>query len=144
MKGTSAKIVYAVGLFFLAACAVIPRPATHIVTAELVSTPLSTEGRLARAISQRIALEASGAIHDYRLDELSAEIAGLRRLAFEDDAEGARAELIDALADQLSAALAWRGDLATRDSNADALGAADRHIRGLTAAINAEVRRTGA
>lgn len=141
MKGTSAKIVYAIGLFILAACAVIPRPSTHMLTAELVTTPLSTEGRLARAISERIAIEASDAMHDYRLDELTAEIAGLRYLAFEDDAEGARSELIDALAEELSAALAYRAHLSARGGEGDSVTAADRHIRGLTAAINAEVRR---
>lgn len=138
MTGTSAKIIYAIGLFLLAAAAVIPQKRQPMLEATVISAPLSTENRLATAITERIALEAAGDIHNYRLTELEGEIDGLRRLAFEDDAEGARGELIDALADQLSLALARRNDLAV--DQAPALVQADTVIRGLTQAINREVR----
>jgi hypothetical protein len=143
MKGSAARIAYCVGLFVLAACAVVPRPRAPVLIATVISDPLSTEGRLAGAIAERISIEASGDIHAYRLDELTGEIAGLRRLAFEDDALGARQELVDALADQLSAALARRGEIASSDNTTD-LRVTDAIIRSLTAAINAEVHGLGA
>lgn len=138
MQATTAKIIYAIGLFLLAAAAVIPQKRAPLLEAAIVSTPLSTENRLAVAMTERITLEAAGDLHNYRLTELEGEIDGLRRLAFEDDAEGARGELIDALADQLSLALARRSDLSRE--HAPALTQVDTVIRALTQAINAEVR----
>ncbi len=141
MTGTPAKIAYCICLFVLAACAVIPRPASTQITAVPVAAAYSTENRLADAIHARIAIEASGELHDYRIDELAGQIEGLRRIAFEDDAHGARIELIGALADELSAAMARRQQLADHfgDNHPDT-GIADAIIRSLTAAINAEVR----
>lgn len=144
MNRTPARIAYCIGLFALTACAVIPAPAPPVITATPVVSVQSTEARLAAAIRERIDIEASGAIHDIRLDDLAGEIAELRRVAFEDDAQGARIELIDALADELSAVMARRTHLSehfgARHPQADVNA---QVIRGLTAAINAEVRRSG-
>lgn len=141
MSGTAAKIVYCIGLMFLAVCAVVPAPRAPVVTAQVVSTPMSTEGRLAKAIHQRINIEAAGQLNDYRIDELIAEESGLRQLAFADDAAGAREELIDSLADELSAAMVERDAITVRfeKTHPDALKM-NAVVRALTAAINAEVR----
>jgi hypothetical protein len=140
MTGTPAKIAYCICLFVLAACAVIPRPAGPTIEAVPAVTAYSTESRLADAIHARIAIEAAGELHDYRLDELSGQIEGLRRIAFEDDARGARIELIDALADELSAAMARRSAISDHlGANHPELDVAEQVIRGLTSAINDEV-----
>lgn len=141
MNATSSKIIYALGLLFLAACAVIPEPRQTILTAETVSAPLSTEARLARTISERISLEASESRNDVRLSELRTAEQDLRRAAFEDDAQGARSHLIDALAGQLSLAMVKRTELASGPApEPKRLAQADAVIRGLTLAINVEVR----
>jgi hypothetical protein len=141
MSSSTYKIIYAVGLFLLAACAVTPQPRMPHLIAEVVSTPVSTEGRLARAMSERIRIEVAGDLNNYRLVELRAEEEGLRRLAFEDDAVGARGELIDALADELSAAMVRRSEIvAGGDPDASGLAQVDAVVRELTFAINMEVR----
>jgi hypothetical protein len=141
MSSSTYKIVYAIGLFLLAACAVTPQPRAPMLTATVASSPMSTETRLARAISERITIEASGELNDYRLVELRAEEDGLRRLAFNDDALGARVELIDALADELSAVMAQRAEIAAgADPEAQGLLQVEAVIRQLTFTINNEVR----
>lgn len=140
MNRASARVAYCIGLLVLTACAVMPSPAKPAIIATPVAASQSTEDKLASAIHQRIAIEASGAVHDLRLDALTTEIAGLRRVAFEDDRQGARTELIDALADELSAAMARRSQLASLyGAGHPQIDVADAIIRRLTAAINVEV-----
>jgi len=145
MNRTGARIAYCVGLFLLTACAVIPPPAAPTIIAVPVVAAQSTGDKLASAMHQRIAIEASGAVHDVRLTELASEIAGLRRVAFEDDRKGARIELIDALADELSAAMARRSAISDQfGASHPNTGVANEIIRSLTAAINAEVHGVAA
>lgn len=145
MNRTSAQIAYCIGLLVLTACAVIPPPPKPAIVARPVIAAQSTEERLAAAMHQRIAIEASGAVHDFRLTELASEIAGLRRMAFEDDSKDARIELIDALADELSAAMARRSAISDAfGADHPELGIADAIVRSLTAAINVEVHGGGA
>lgn len=140
MNELSAKIIYGMCLLVLAACAVAPRHTPAVQMAVATPAPIAAETKLARAIGERVAIEAVGGPNDHRLKHLSAEAEGLRRLAFAADARGARETLIDALADELSAALARRMDVSTRrDPGHPERIHAEAVVRGLTAAINAEV-----
>ncbi len=134
MNGASAKFVYCLLLMVLVVFVAMPQRPQAMVTAEIAATPLSTEGRLAKAIHQRIAIEVAGDLPATRLNQLAAEEEGLRQLAFATDADGARQQLIDCLADELSAAMLQRS------TEADANHAKITEVvRALTAAINAEV-----
>lgn len=141
MSAATARLVYGTGLLLLAAFAVMP-PSRASVEATLPAAPeLTTEDRLARAIHERIAIEAADNHDAEELQRLRAEEDGLRRLAFADDARVSRADLVDALADTLSAALLSQAALASaRNEDAAALERAQMVVRRLTAAINAEVR----
>jgi len=141
MSAFAAKLVYGIGLFFLAAFAMMPQSQARMEIAAATASPLSTEDRLARAIHDRIALEATDRPDDAELVKLRATEAGLRRLAFEDNAPAARRDLISALADSLSAAMLVHADLADGGGDdTDALDRAKSVVRRLTAAINDEVR----
>lgn len=139
MTGTSAKLAYCVMLMVLAVFVAMPPQQPPVVFAETVSAPMSTEGRLAKAIHERISIQAAGEIPAHRLHQLAAEENGLRQLAFADDAEGARAELIDSLADELSAAMLQRSEIAARIGQGAESDKMEKVVRGLTTAINAEV-----
>jgi hypothetical protein len=138
MKASTSRVIYCAGLFLLAACAVMPqRPPQAMVAATIVSAPQSPEVRLAQAMRHRIEVEiAYGARHPEFAEAREIETA-LRELAFADDARATRGDLIDALADELSDALAIRSTLPGADSAARA--DAEQLIRRLTAAINREV-----
>lgn len=141
MSAATARLVYGTGLLLLAAFAVMPQARASLQATVAAVPELSTEDRLARAISERIAIEAADKHDDAELQRLRAEEDGLRRLAFADDARASRANLVDALADTLSAALLSQDALASaRDKDAVALERAQVVVRRLTAAINAEVR----
>lgn len=144
MNGTSAKLAYCVMLMVLAVFVAMPPQPRPVVFSETVSAPMSTEGRLAKAIRERISIQAAGKIPEHRLHQLTAEENGLRQLAFADDAVSARAELIDSLADELSAALLQRSEIAARIGDGAESQKMEEVVRGLTAAINAEVRGVSA
>lgn len=141
MSARAAKLVYGIGLLILAAFAVMPQSPARVATLVAAAPMLSTEDRLARAIHDRIAIEAAGQRDQAELLKLRAQEDGLRRLAFEDDASTSRAILIDALADALSAAMLTHAGLAAdSDENPAALDRAEAVVRRLTSAINDEVR----
>jgi hypothetical protein len=140
MSAFAAKLVYGIGLLLLAAFAVMPQPKARVQVVAEAAPTLTAESRLARIIHDRIAVEAAGRSDDAALEKLRAEEGGLRRLAFESDARASREDLIDALADSLSAAMLTRASLASSGENAQALDRAESVVRRLTAAINDEVR----
>lgn len=140
MNAFAAKLVYGFGLLLLAAFAVMPQPAARVAVVAAAAPALTAESRLAQIIHDRIAVEAAGQRNDSALETLRAEESGLRRLAFETDARASREDLIDALADSLSAAMLTRASLASSGDNAQALNRAEAVVRRLTAAINDEVR----
>ncbi len=141
MSASAAKLVYGIGLLFLAAFAVMPQSQARAAATFAVAPMLSAEDRLARTIHERIAVEAMDEREEADLARLRAEEDRLRRLAFEDDAFTSRTTLIDALADALSAAMLTHAGLAAdSDENPAALDRAEAVVRRLTSAINDEVR----
>ena len=140
MTGTSAKLVYCFMLMMLVVFVAMPQRSQVMLTADVTAAPPSTESRLAKAIHERIAFQVAGDLPDKQLNQLTAEEQGLRQLAFADDAQGARAELIDSLADELSAAMLQRSAIAARTGNDVERDRMEEVVRALTAAINNEVR----
>lgn len=141
MSAFAAKLVYGLGLLLLAAFAVLPQPKTRVQFVADAAPTLTAETRLAQIIHDRIAVEAAGQRDEEALEKLRAEEGGLRRLAFETDARASREDLINALADSLSAAMLTRASLASgAGENTQALDRAEAVVRRLTAAINDEVR----
>jgi len=141
MSASAAKLVYGLGLLFLAAFVVMPTSRSREPNLAAPITSMSAEDRLARAIQERISAEAASDTANADLATLRAQEDGLRRLAFADDEPTSRADLIDALADALSAAMLSRAALsADHAHDASAIDRADTVVRRLTAAINAEVR----
>jgi hypothetical protein len=140
MNAFGAKLVYGTGLLLLAAVAVMPHHKTRMETVAAAVPTLTAEDRLAQAIHDRIAVEATAQRDDAALRKLRAEEHGLRRLAFESDAKASREHLINALADSLSAAMLTRATIAAGGQRTEALDRAETVVRKLTAAINDEVR----
>lgn len=140
MTGIFSKLAYCAMLMVLAVFVAMPPQVRPVIVAEAVSAPMSTEGRLAKAIHERISIQAFGETPVRRLTQLAAEEEGLRQLAFADDAAGAREELIDSLADELSAAMLQRSEIAARTGQGAESDKMEEVVRALTAAINAEVR----
>ena len=142
LKASTSRLVYCIGLFALTACAVLPVPVVETSMAVVTSAPLSAEDRLAQSIRARIELEAALPAHHSDLAAAVATEDALRSLAFADDPATARAELIAALADELSSALAERTRFASNPGADKASGARmEKVISGLIGAINAEVHR---
>lgn len=140
LKASTSRLVYCIGLFALTACAVLPVPVAETTMAQSTSAPLSAEERLARSIRDRIELEATlPAAHADLVNAVATEDA-LRSLAFADDAASSRADLIAALADHLSAALADRSELSANADKAVSVRT-EKVISGLLGAINTEVHR---
>lgn len=138
MRASTSRIIYCIGLFSLTACAVLPVPTVAPVAAVTAAAPMKVEVRLAQSIRERIELEASlPAEHPGVVNALATEDA-LRQLAFADDGAGSRTELIAALADELSAALASRSSVAADAKQHDHV---ETVISGLVGAINSEVHR---
>lgn len=141
MTSTFNKLAYCLVLMTLAMFVAMPRHTTSLPAAEIAAAPLSTEGRLAKAIHARIAVEVAGELPADRLTQLAAEEDGLRQLAFAADADNARQQLIDCLADELSAAMLQRSTIAARPNEDHTRREKMAEVvRALTAAINAEVR----
>jgi hypothetical protein len=140
LKASTSRLVYCIGLFALTACAVLPVPVPETSMAVSTSAPLSAEERLARSIRDRIELEVTlPAAHADLVNAVATEDA-LRTLAFADDAASSRADLIAALADHLSAALADRSELPA-DADKAVSVRTEKVISGLLGAINTEVHR---
>ncbi len=143
LKASTSRLVYCVGLFALTACAVLPAPVVETSMAVVTSAPLSAEERLASSIRDRIELEATLPAGHADLATAAATESALRSLAFAENPTAARTDLIAALADELSSALAERTRIASDDSADTASGARmEKVISGLIGAINAEVHRT--
>ncbi len=141
MRASTSRIIFCIGLFSLTACAVLPVPTVSPVAAVTAASPMKVEVRLAQSIRDRIELEAAlPAQHPGVVNALATEDA-LRQLAFAGDAAASRTELIAALADELSAALAAR----KRDAaNTKQQAQLESVISGLIGAINTEVHRNRA
>lgn len=144
MHGASAKLVYCLLLMVLVVFVAMPQQERALAVADVTSTPPSTESRLAKAIHERIAIQVAGELPAKQLSQLAAEERGLRQLAFADNAQGSRVELIDSLADELSAALLQRSEIAARSGDDAERNRMEEVVRALTAAINAEVRGVSA
>ncbi len=137
MRASTSRTIFCAGLFVLAACAVLPAPVQETATAVATTATVNVEVRLAQSIRDRIELDHTlPARHPERIAAAADEQA-LRELAFADDS-ASRSGLIDALADQLSLALAERRAAAeTADTKRHAQ--VETVISALIAAINAEV-----
>ena len=144
MYGASAKLVYCLLLTALVVFVAMPQQQQALALADATATPLSTESRLAKVIHARIAIEVAGELPGRELNQLAAEEQGLRQLAFADNAKASRAELIDSLADELSAAMLQRSEIAARSGDGAERDRMEAVVRALTAAINAEVRGVSA
>jgi|JI7StandDraft_1071085.scaffolds.fasta_scaffold07689_4 hypothetical protein len=141
MRASTSRIIYCIGLFSLTACAVLPVPSISPVAAVSVAAPMKVEVRLAQSIRERIELEATlPARHPGIVNAIATEDA-LRDLAFAGEGAASRTELIAALADELSAALAERGRVA---ADAEQQSHVENVISGLIGAINSEVHRNRA
>lgn len=140
LKASTSRLVYCIGLFALTACAVLPAPVPESTMAVSTSAPLSVEVRLAQTIRERIKLEATLPATHADVANAAATEDALRSLAFADDPASSRAELIAALADHLSAALADRSQLQASADKA-ASERTEKLISGLLGAINSEVQR---
>lgn len=144
MTSAFSKFVFSGIVMVLAVLAAMPRHVVmQYIPAEAAEAAPSAEIRLAKAIHARINVEAEGQVPTEQLYQLAAEEHGLRQLAFADDAKSARADLIDYLADELSAAMLQRSAVAPESNDPERLKM-DAVVRALTAAINAEVRGVSA
>ncbi len=146
MRASTSRIIYCAGLFALTACALLPVPATapDPTTGVAVAAPIKVEVRLAQTIRERIELETSLPARHPELVSAAATEEALRSLAFAHDPAASRTELIAALADQLSSALAERGRLAAQSSDGERRAQVETVIAALIGAINAEVHSTRA
>lgn len=131
------------GLLALTACAVLPE---NLVPPQLApqatAKPETVEKRLAEAIRGRVELATTVAPTDPTLQNAFATETALRSIAFSDDAASARRELIYALTDELSDALADREQAAAgHEASHPDVVKAEAVVTGLTAAINTEVHR---
>ena len=139
MRASTSRFVYCLGLLAVTACAVLPEALPGAMAAShQEATPLTTEMRLAHAIRGRVELATAVAAEVPSMIEAVATETALRDLAFADDVASTRRDLIYALTDELSDALAEREQVAETHP---ARAKADAVVTGLTAAINTEVRR---
>ena len=139
MRAPTSRLVYCLGLLAVTACAVLPEaPPGAMAASHQEAPPLTTEMRLAHAIRGRVELATAVAAEDPSMIEAVATETALRDLAFADDVASTRRDLIYALTDELSDALAEREQVAETHP---ARAKADAVVTGLTAAINTEVRR---
>lgn len=143
MRASTSRFVYCLGLLTVTACAVLPEALPNLVApTHAEAAPLTTETRLAQAIRGRVELATAVKADDPVMIEAIATETALRDLAFSDDVATTRRELIYALSDELSDALADREQAASRYEPTDPeLVKADAVVTGLTAAINREVHR---
>ncbi|MDP3492442.1 MAG: hypothetical protein Q8R82_04970 [Hyphomonadaceae bacterium] len=143
MRASTSRFVYCLGLLAVTACAVLPEAIPMLGSpTHTEAAPLTTEIRLAQAIRGRVELAAAVTPDDPTMVEAVATEAALRDLAFSDDVAATRRDLIYALSDELSDALADREQASTRlDAAHPELVKADAVVTGLTAAINREVHR---
>ncbi len=145
MRASTSRLVYCIGLLVVTACAVLPEAMNAPVGAASTAAPLSAEARLAHTIRDRIELTAVYGEGHPRLQETATTEAALRELAFSDDIAATRRDLISALANELSDALANRSKLAAEAAEPELIKPelikADAVVSGLTAAINTEVHR---
>lgn len=131
------------GLLAVTACAVLPENLMPTpVAQQATAKPETVEARLAEAIRGRVELATSVAPTDPTLQNAYATETALRSIAFSDNAASARRELIYALTNELSDALADREQAAAgHEASHPEVVKADAVVTGLTAAINTEVHR---
>lgn len=142
LTASTSRLVYCIGLFTLTACAVLPTPVPETTMTVATAAPLTVEVRLAQTIRQRVELEATLPAAHADLANAAATEEALRSLVFAHDQAASRADLITALADQLSAALADRSRLQTEAAADKTVKVrTEKVISGLIGAINSEVHR---
>ena len=143
MRASTSRFVYCVGLLALTACAVLPENLLPTPIAQHESAkPATVEERLAEAIRGRVELATSVSPSDPSFQTALANETALRSIAFSDDVASARRELISALTNELSDALADREAVtAGHDASHPEVVKANAVVTGLTAAINTEVHR---
>lgn len=143
MRSSTSRFVYCVGLLALTACAVLPENLLPTPVAQHEpAKPETVEVRLAEAIRGRVELATTVAPTDPSLQTAFATETALRTIAFSDDVASARRDLIYALTNELSDALADREQAAIgHDTTHPEVVKADAVVTGLTAAINTEVHR---
>jgi hypothetical protein len=142
MRASTSRVVYCFGLLIATACAVLPEALPSLVAEAPTAAPLTAEIRLARTIHTRLELETAPEANQPALAEKIVLENALRDLAFADDVAATRRDLILALTNELSGALADRTALSQRfvEGHPERVKA-DTVITGLTLAINNEVRR---
>jgi uncharacterized protein involved in exopolysaccharide biosynthesis len=144
MNPLTARWIFCVGLFVLAACAVLPEPAKQAAAAPAAEITMTTEMKLARVVRERAELSTRyGERHPAMIEAAAAESA-LREAASIDDRSQYRRALIRALSEELSDALQDRRELSVQYGEAHPrMRTVQVVIFALTAAINAEVHSAG-
>ncbi|MDP3736505.1 MAG: hypothetical protein Q8R02_03890 [Hyphomonadaceae bacterium] len=142
MNPLTARWVYCAGLFFVTACAVLPETLVAPAPAVVAVAPPTPEQQLAHAMRDRIELQRNyGKAHPAIATAAAAEDT-LRDFALSANPEHFHRDLLRALTNELSDALA--------DRTAASLKYAAKHpehqkadlaVSGLMAAINVEMRK---
>jgi uncharacterized protein involved in exopolysaccharide biosynthesis len=144
MNPLTARWIFCVGLFVLAACAVLPEPAQQAAPAPAAEITMTTETKLARVVRERAELSARyGDSHPAMIEAAAAE-STLREAAAAEDRTRFRRALIRALSEELSDALQDRRELSAQYGEAHPrMRTVQGVIFALTNAINAEVHTAG-
>jgi uncharacterized protein involved in exopolysaccharide biosynthesis len=142
MNPLIARVVYCVGLCFLAACAVIPGPAA-IAPAPTATVEVAPTLAKQLAAATRVRVEASRTYGDKHpaVIKAAATEAALRAYAERTKPERFHDELVGALSDELASALAQRDQASLRfgDKHPE-MQRTETLVRALTIVLNTEVR----
>jgi uncharacterized protein involved in exopolysaccharide biosynthesis len=142
MNPLTARWIFCTGLCFLAACAVLPEPLAAAVEAPAVARPVLTpEMTLAKVVRERAELSSLyGARHPAMIAAAAAEHS-LRETMLAAESKHFHRDLIRALSHELADARRHHRLLAAQygEQHPD-MRRAETAVRGLTAAINAQVR----
>ncbi len=141
MNPLTARWIFCTGLFFLAACAVLPEKLAVAVEAPATRTTLTPEMTLAKVVRERAELSSLyGRRHPAMIAAAAAEHS-LRETMLAAESKHFHRDLIRALSHELADARRHHRLLAAQygEQHPD-MRRAQTAVRGLTAAINAEVR----
>ena len=142
MTPTTARAIYCLGVFLLAACATMPEakaPVGPVAAAKISATP---EVLLAQAIRDRIDVERMYGPKDAKWKQVEGVENCLREYASRANPHFHR-DLIAALSNQLADAMADRTRASLKyGPKHPAMIQAETTVSGLSAAINAEVHNT--
>ena len=144
MNPLTARWVFCVGLFVLAACAVLPEPPKQAAAGPAATVAMTTEMKLARVVRERAELSVRYSERHPAMIEAAAAESTLRDSGLAADPERFHRDLIFALSNELADARQESRELATRygATHPDMLRA-ETVVTALTYAINAEVRFAG-